>query len=41
MVEVALAAFNLAMDPPDHDIRVTVGEKPTAQAGQEQANDPA
>ena len=41
MVEVALAAFNLAMDPPDHDIRVTVGEKPIAPAGQEQANDPA
>ena len=41
MVEVALAAFNLAMDPPDHDIRATVGEKPIAPAGQEQANDPA
>ncbi|MBQ6358978.1 MAG: DUF1385 domain-containing protein [Clostridia bacterium] len=41
MVEVALAAFNLAMDPPDHDLRVTVGEKPSAPAGQEQANDPA
>ena len=41
MVEVALAAFNLAMDPPDHDLRATVGEKPIAPAGQEQATDPA
>ena len=33
MVEVALAAFNLAMDPPDHDIRAVVGgEKPAAKA---------
>ena len=33
MVEVALAAFNLAMDPPDHDIRAVVGgEKPAAEA---------
>ena len=33
MVEVALAAFNLAMDPPAHDIRAVVGgEKPAAEA---------
>ncbi len=27
MVEVALAAFNLAMDPPDHDVRIDADEK--------------
>ena len=27
MVEVALAAFNLAMDPPDHDIRAELDQK--------------
>ena len=43
MVEVALAAFNLAMDPPDHDIRVTVGAQPEApaEAAPEQADDQA
>ena len=33
MVEVALAAFRLAMDPPDHDIRAAVGgEEPVTEA---------
>ena len=43
MVEVALAAFNLAMDPPDHDIRVTVDAQPEApaEAAPEQADDQA
>jgi len=50
MVEVALAAFNLAMDPPDHDIRATVNRQPTAapspqgesgEAAPEQRDDPA
>ena len=36
MVEVALAAFNLAMDPPDHEIKaVTEHEAPAAPAPEE------
>ena len=35
MVEVALAAFNLAMDPPDHDVRaVTEHETPAEPASE-------
>ena len=43
MVEVALAAFNLAMDPPDHDVRATIGEKKEAaeEAAPENADDQA
>ena len=36
MVEVALAAFNLAMDPPDHEIKaVTEHEAPAAPVPEE------
>ena len=43
MVEVALAAFNLAMDPPDHDVRVAVEKQPEASTGTapEKTDDPA
>ncbi len=43
MVEVALAAFNLAMDPPDHDVRAAVGSQPEApaEAAPENADDQA
>ena len=41
MVEVALAAFNLAMDPPDHDIRVVTGKKAKSAPAPEKADDQA
>ncbi len=41
MVEVALAAFNLAMDPPDHDIRAETGKRPAAEAAPEAADEEA
>ena len=41
MVEVALAAFNLAMDPPDHDIRVVTGKEAKSAPAPEKADDQA
>ncbi len=41
MVEVALAAFNLAMDPPDHDIRVVTGKEAKPAPAPEKADDQA
>ena len=41
MVEVALAAFNLAMDPPDHDIRVVTDKEAKPAPAPEKADDQA
>ncbi len=41
MVEVALAAFNLAMDPPDHDIRVVTDKEAKSAPAPEKADDQA
>ena len=40
MVEVALAAFELAMDPPDHDVRIDPDEKKEPEAKEEVPAEP-
>ena len=37
-MEVALAAFNLAMDPPDHDIRAELDKRTGCSIAPEQTD---